>query len=223
MRMLVTGATGMVGSGLLQEALADPRVTSVLTLGRRATGRTHPKLEEIVHGDFFDYAAIADRLKGIDACFFCLGVSAAGLSEGEYHRLTYDLAVAAAEAVRTGSPDVTFCYVSGQGTDSSESGRWMWARVKGKLENRLLEMFGEAYMFRPGFIQPLKGVRSRTRAYNALYAVLAPLYPALRRIFPGGVTDSVTLARAMLRVAAEGSEVRVLETRDINRIGAPVG
>ncbi len=220
MKILVFGGTGMIGSGVIQEALESHEVTSVVSVARRATGRSHAKLEEVVHDDFSDYATIRDRLTGFDACFFCLGVSAAGKSEEAYHRLTHDLTLAAAEALVHLNPDMTFCYVSGAGTDSSESGRMMWARVKGKLENKLLSMpFKAAYMFRPGYIQPLKGVRSSTRLYAALYGVVGPLYPLLKRAFPRHVTDSVTVGRAMLRVARHGFPRNVLESWDINEAG----
>ena len=219
-KILILGGTGMIGSGVLMEALRDHRVTSVVAVGRRPTGRDHPKLEEILHADLFDLSPIGDRLTGVDACLFTVGVSAAGMSEEEYHRLTFDMTVTVAKYLLTLNPGITFCYVSGQGTDSTEKGRWMWARVKGKLENELLSMpFDAAYMFRPGYIQPMKGVRSRTRLYAAMYAVTTPLYPLLRRLFPGGVTDSVTLGRAMLRAVVDGSDERVLESADINRLG----
>lgn len=220
MRVLIFGGTGMVGSGVLMEALEHEEVTSVVTLGRRPTGRSHPKLEEIVHDDFFDYAPIRDRLGGFDACFFCLGVSAAGMTEKEYHRLTYDLTLAAAETLVGLNPRMTFCYVSASGADSGEAGRWMWARVRGKIENKLLGMpFKGAYVFRPAFIQPMKGVQSRTRLYALLYGILGPLYPVLRRVFPRYVTDSVTVGRAMVRVVGQGHSDAILENWDINAVG----
>jgi hypothetical protein len=211
----------MVGSGVLMEALEREEVTSVVTVGRRSTGRSHPKLEEIVHDDFFDYAPVRDRLGGFDACFFCLGVSAAGMTEEKYHLLTYDLTLAAAETLVELNPQMTLCYLSGSGADSSESGRWMWARVKGKIENKLVGMpFKGAYMFRPAFIQPMKGVRSRTRLYAIMYGLLGPLYPVLRLLFPKYVTNSVTVGRAMIRVAGHGHSGAILENSDINAVGA---
>ena len=222
MRVLIFGATGMVGSGVLVEALESPDVTSVASISRQPTGRSHEKLEEILHDDFFDYSPIRDRLEGIDACFFCLGVSAAGMGEEDYHRLTHDLTLAAAEELLALNPAMTFCYVSGAGTDSSEGGRWMWARVKGKTENRLLAMpFGAVHMFRPAFIQPLKGVRSKTKHYAFFYGLLGPLYPLLRKTFPRHVTNSVTVGRAMLRVAGQGHPERILENWHINELGGP--
>lgn len=209
----------MVGSGVLLECLDDDRVSAVLVIGRSPCGLHHPKLREILHQDFFDYSGIGADLAGHDACFFCLGMSAAGKTEPEYTRLTFDLTVAAAEAVLAASPHAAFCYVSGQGTDSTEKGRFMWARVKGKTENHLLKMpFEQAYMFRPGFIQPLKGVRSNTKAYRALYAVSGPVYPVLRRLAPNAVTTTEKIGQAMIEVVLHGSAKRVLEMRDINRL-----
>lgn len=221
MRVAVFGATGMVGGAALREALDSREVEAVVTVGRRPTGLSHPKLTEVVHHDLFDYTPVRDRLAGLDACFFCLGVTSAGMREDAYRRVTLDLAVAAARVLLELNPGMTFCFVSGAGTDSTERGRVMWARVKGAAENALFAMPSEAvYAFRPAFIQPLRGVRSRTPLYAAFYAVTSPLYPLLRRLFPRWVTDSVTVGRALIRVAAEGYPKRVLENGDINRAGA---
>ena len=222
MKVILFGGTGMVGAGVLMECLDDPAIESVLSLVRRPSGHVHAKLTEVVHDDFFDYSDLADRLAGHDVCFFCLGVSSAGMREEEYRRITYDLTLRAAEAVLEANPDSVFCYISGSGTDGSEKGRIMWARVKGEIENKLLSMpFGGVYNFRPGYIQPLRGVRSKTRLYAVMYGIVGPFYPMLQRLFPGGVTDSVTVGRAMIRVAKDGFEGRVLEARDINDVGAP--
>ena len=218
MKVVLFGATGMIGSGVLLECLRDPRVESVLAIARAPLERSHPQLVQLVHRDFHDYGAIRERLAGHDACFFCLGVSSAGMSEADYHRVTYDLTVAAAETLRELNPGITFCYVSGAGTDGTEKGRVMWARVKGKLENRLLAMFPHAYMFRPGFIQPVHGVRSKTRLYRIVYDVTAPLYPILKRLFPNSMSTSDGLGRAMIAVAERGFGTRVLEIRDINAL-----
>ena len=220
MNVSLFGATGMVGSGVLIECLQDPRVDSVLAIGRSRSALSHAKLRQIVHDDFFDYTALRDELAGRDACFFCLGVSAAGKSEADYTRLTYDLTMAAARTIADVNPQSVFCYVSGQGTDSTGRARMMWARVKGRTENDLLALPLKAYMFRPGFIQPLKGVRSRTRLYDAIYKVLGPLYPILRRFFPRSVTTSENVSRAMIEVAANGFERRILENPDINGLAA---
>jgi len=212
----VFGATGMVGAGVLTECLDDSRVASVLVIGRQPCGVVHPKVREIIRADFFDWRDAEADLRGWDACFFCLGVSSAGMKEAAYHRVTYELTVAAAEALAASNPRLTFCYVSGEGTDGTERGRMTWARVKGKTENRLLGMAFRAYAFRPGYIQPLKGVRSKTRLYQAFYDVLGPLYPLLKRLLPGHVTTTENVGRAMIRVAASGYGKRVLENRDIN-------
>lgn len=219
MKVLLYGATGMIGSGVLQECLDDPRVGSVLALVRTPTGRTHKKLREVAHDDFVDYAALHDVLTGVDACYFCLGVSALGMGEEAYHRITYELTMTAAKALLHASPQAVFCYVSGAGTDATERGRTMWARVKGKTENRLLVLpFRRVLMFRPGFIQPLKGVRSKTRLYDVSYRILGPFYPVLQRLFPGGVTTSVKLGRAMIEATLRGHPTGVIEGREINRL-----
>jgi uncharacterized protein YbjT (DUF2867 family) len=216
-RVLLFGATGMVGAGVLLECLDDPRVTSVLTVGRAPTGRTHPKLREVIRTDFFRYDDLRADFSACDACFFCLGVTSAGRSEAEYTRLMYDLPLAAARALAAANPAMTFCLVTGAGTDSSERGRVMWARVKGRAENAILALpFRGAWMFRPGFIQPLRGVRSRTGWYQALYDVARPLVPLLRRAFPRTTTTTVAVGRAMINVAAKGYPRRILTTADIN-------
>jgi len=221
MRVAIFGASGMVGQGVLIECLDREEVSSVAVVGRSSCGVEHSKVEEILHGDFADYRLIEDRLVELDACFFCLGVSAAGLSEEDYRHVTFDFAVRAGETLVRLNPEMIFCYVSGAGTDSSENGRSMWARVKGMTENRLLEMpFKEAYMFRPGYIQPMKGVRSKTRLYQSLYTVMAPLYPVWKTLFPNLVTTTEKVGLAMIRVVAEGFPKQVLETRDINRLAS---
>jgi len=219
--VLIFGATGMVGMGALLECLDDSRVQSVLVVGRSSCGVRHAKLTEVLHQDFFNYGPLADRFRDRDACFFCLGVSSAGMDEPKYHRLTYDLTLAAAQAMATANKRMTFCYVSGQGTDSSGRGSSMWARVKGQTENALLRLpFKAAYMFRPGLIQSMRGVRSKTKLYNALYAVFGPLVPLLRRLFPNHVTTTVIVGRALIDVAANGYSKPHLETRDINALGS---
>lgn len=221
MNVVIFGASGMVGAGALLECLEDARVESVMAVGRRSCGVSHPKLSEIRHEDFFDYRALAPRFADRDACFFCLGASSAGMSEEAYSRLTCDLTLAAARAMADANPRLVFCYVSGAGTDSTERGRVMWARLKGRTENALLAMpFRAAYMLRPGYIQPLKGVRSKTPLYRAIYSFLGPLYPVLRLVLPRHVTTTVHVGRALIRLAAEGSPSPILETDDINRLGA---
>ena len=211
----------MVGQGVLRECLADDDVTSVLVLGRSPCGVTHAKVREVLRQDFFDYSDITDVVTGFDACFFCLGVSSAGMREEEYSRLTFDLTLHAARALVERNPSMIFCYVSGAGTDSTERGRVMWARVKGRTENHLLQLpFEAVYLFRPGFIQPLDGIRSKTRLYRTFYTVAGPLYPVLERLFPSFVTDTARVGRAMIRVARNGYARQVLENRDINAVAA---
>jgi uncharacterized protein YbjT (DUF2867 family) len=209
----------MVGQGVLRECLLDPDIAEILVVGRGATGQRDPKLREIVHPDLFDLSPIAGQLKGYDACFFCLGVSSAGMKEAEYRHVTYDLTTAVARVLAQQNPGMTFLYVSGSGTDSSELGRSMWARVKGKTENDLLKLpFAAAYMLRLGYLQPMHGIRSRTGWYRAVYAVVAPMYPLLRAVFGKYVTTTENLGRAMIKIAKHGAQKRVLEVQDINRI-----
>jgi hypothetical protein len=207
----------MVGAGALEECLADDRVRSVLALTRAPVGRTHPKLREVRRNDFFHYNDCRADFAACDACFFCLGVSSIGMDERAYTRVTYDLTLAAARALVAANPRMTFCYVSGVGTDSTERGGTMWARVKGKTENALLALpFRAAYMFRPGYIQPVGGVRSRTGWVQASYAVIAPFYPILRRLMPNATTTTSNLGRALIEVAAVGYSKPILYSREIN-------
>jgi len=216
MKVVVFGATGMIGQGVLRECLLDPRVSEVLTVGRKATGRAHEKLREIVPVDLYDLSTVEDQLTGVNACFFCLGVSSAGMSEADYRRITHDLTISAATTLARLNPGMTFTYVSGVGTDAN--GRSMWSQVKGQTENDLLAMDLDAYMFRPGYIQPSHGEKSRTRLYAMLYVVARPLYPVLRRLAPNAVTTTEDIARAMVNLAADaGTQKRVLEPADINR------
>ena len=206
----------MVGQGVLRECLVDPEVEQVLALGRRACGVEDPKFLEIVRPELFDYSDIEHELTGYDACFFCLGVSAAGMNEEQYTKITYELTLAAAETLVKLNPDMTFIYVSGAGTDGTEQGRTMWARVKGKTENDLLKLpFKAAYMFRPALIQPMHGIKSRTTAYRVGYAIAAPLFPVLKALFPRYVTTTEDVGRAMLRVAKQGHPNSILENDDL--------
>lgn len=221
MKMVLFGATGMVGQGLLRACLRDPGVERVLAVGRTPTGVTHDKLEELTHHDFTNFTAVEGALTGWDACAFCLGVSAAGMSEADYRRVTYDFALAAATTLARLNPGMTFMYVSGQGTDSAGRSRMMWARVKGETENALLELpFKAAYMLRPGFIYPVDGVVSKTALYRAVYAVVGPVYPALARLAPSQVITTDELGRAMIAIAARGADRPVLERADLARIAA---
>jgi uncharacterized protein YbjT (DUF2867 family) len=217
-KVIVFGATGMVGQGVLRECLLDSDVERVLVVGRIPTGERHEKLREIVQPDVSDLSSVENELSEYDACFFCLGVSSIGMSEDAYRRVTYDLTMSVARTMASQNAEMTFIYVSGAGTDSSGHGRTMWARVKGQTENELLALPFKAYMFRPAFIQPMHGVKSKTRLYRLIYVATAPLFPVLRRAFPRIVTSSETLGRAMLKVASAGAPKRILESRDINAV-----
>jgi len=223
MKVILFGATGMVGQGVLRECLLSNEVEEILTIGRTITGQINPKLQEIALKDLTNLATIETQLTNFDACFFCLGVSSAGLSEQDYTRITYDLTLAAARTLVKLNPNMTFIYVSGAGTDSTERGRSMGARVKGKTENELLRLgFRGAYMFRPGLIVPLHGIQSKTTVYRVFYTLLSPLLPFLYRNFPKYVTTTEQIGRAMIGVAQYGWPKQVLETYDINQVQARV-
>jgi len=218
-KVIILGASGMVGQGVLRECLLDPEVETVLAIGRTAILQQHQKLLEIVRQDLSDISAIEGKLSGYDACFFCLGVSAVGMNEEAYRRVTYDLTISVAGTLARLNPAMTFIYVSGAGTDSSGRGRVMWARVKGQTENALLQMpFQAVTMFRPAYIQPLHGIRTKTKWYGAVYAMMGPLYPVWKLLFPKYVTTTECLGRAMLNVAKRGAPQSVLENQDINNI-----
>jgi uncharacterized protein YbjT (DUF2867 family) len=219
MTVLLFGATGMIGHGALAAALADDRVSRVVTVGRRPTGRQHPKLDEVVHADMVDLGPLADRLAEADACLFCLGVSAAGMSEGDYRRVTYDLTLSVARALAERNPSMTFVYVSGQGTDAAS--RTMWARVKGETEDALLALpFGAAYSARPGFIQPVGGAVSSTALYRALYAAMTPLMPVFRRVFARHYLDTDQLGRALVEAGVTGAPKPILDIPDLQMLAA---
>jgi len=217
MNVVILGASGMVGQGVLLECLRDTGVERVLVIGRSPVEQKHTKLREVLVKDLFDVASYASELSGLDACFFCLGISSAGMSEDAYRRLTYDLTMVIAQELGVRNAALCFIFVSGASTDSTERGRTMWARVKGSTENALLRMpFRSAFMFRPGVIQPLDGIRSKTRAYRLGYVVMAPVLPLLRRAFPNSVLTTREIGRAMLAVARKGWPRRVLEAKDIH-------
>ena len=219
MKVILFGASGMVGQGVLRECLLDGGVERVLCVGRSPLGRQDPKLQELVLKDLYDLSGVESQLRGYDACFFCLGVSSAGMREADYRRVSYDLTLAAARPLARLNPGMTFIYVSGQGTDSSEHGRVMWARVKGATENALLALpFKAAYMFRPGIIRPLHGVRSKTALYQAFYTILGPLLGLVAWLAPDSLTSTEQVGRAMLRAVRDGPPQQVLENRDINRL-----
>jgi hypothetical protein len=213
---IITGATGMVGEGVLLECLADPRVERVLIVNRKPSGFTHPKLREIVHADFHDLSAIQPQLAGYDACFFCLGVSSLGLREADYRHVTYDLTVGVGRTLARLNPDMTFCYVTGAGTDSSERGKTMWARVKGATENELLRLFRRGAMLRPGFMRATPGQKN----IKGWYALIAWMYPIGRRLYPAGFCTLQEVGRAMINAADTGSPKPVLEVKDIVALAA---
>jgi len=219
MKVILFGATGMVGQGVLRECLLDPGIESVLAVGRNPLREQQPKLREILHNDFTDYSDIEPQLTGYDACFFCFGVSSVGMEAERYRHLTYDVTLAAAKTLSRLNPRMVFVYVTGRGTDSTEQGRLMWARVKGKTENALLKLpFKAAYMFRPAGIQPLHGVRSKMAWARAIYVGAAPLLSLLTRVAPAYMTTTEQVGRAMIKVAREGYPKAVLESEDINRL-----
>jgi uncharacterized protein YbjT (DUF2867 family) len=212
---IIFGATGHIGQGVLIECLEHPSVKSVLVIGRNSCGREHEKLREIIHSDYLDYSAIEKDLAGYNACYFCLGISSVGKSEEEYTIITHDYAVKAAEVLSSQNRNMTFCFISGAGTDEKEKSRMMWARVKGKSENALREFpFKQLYLMRPAFIQPMKGVQSRMK----LYKVMGPLYPLLRRLFPNAVTNTVEVGLAMINAVLLGYDKQILENSDIIKL-----
>jgi uncharacterized protein YbjT (DUF2867 family) len=214
-KAIITGASGMVGEGVLHECLLHPEVEEVLVIGRRTAGITHPKLKEILHSDFFDLSAIKGQLKGYNACFFCLGISSVGMKEKDYHHVTYDLTMHMATILADQNPGMTFGYVSGAGTDSSEHGKMMWARVKGQTENDLMRLpFKAAYMFRPGFMRPTKGLKNTLKGYK----FFTWLYPVLRPLFPKYISTLQELGLAMINAALKGYNKRVLEVKDIVKL-----
>jgi uncharacterized protein YbjT (DUF2867 family) len=215
--VILFGATGMIGQGVLRECLLDPDVQTVLSVGRNATGQAHPKLRELVRRELFDFSPIESELSGFDACFFCLGVASAGMSEANYRRVTFDITLAAAKTLVRLNPGMTFIYVSGAGADSSERGRTMWARVRGQTENALLRLpFKAVAIIRPAGIIPMHGITSRTRLYRVAYALTRPIWPILSKSFPQFVTTTEQLGRGILRIAKSRPPKPILEARDIN-------
>jgi uncharacterized protein YbjT (DUF2867 family) len=216
-RVILFGATGMIGQGVLRECLLDPGVEEVLAIGRSKTGQSHAKLRELVLPDLTSYAAVREELSGYDACFYCLGVSSAGTSEADYRRIMYEIPVAAARALVGASPQMTFVFVSGAGTDATS--KTMWARVKGEAENAILALpFRGKYAFRIAFVRPLHGIKSRTTAYRVAYAILRPLAPLVASLAPNSVTTTEKVGRAMLNAARHGAPKAVLDTVDINAL-----
>lgn len=216
-KAIVTGATGMVGEGVLNECLQHPDVEEVLVINRKPCGVVHPKLKELIHADFFDVTSIEDHCRGYNACYFCLGVSSIGMKEPEFRHLTYDLTLHVAEVLSRLNPDITFCYISGSGTDSTEKGTSMWARVKGKTENDLMKLpFKQVFAFRPGYMQPTPGLKN-TLGY---YKYLSWMYPAVRALFPNYVTTLKELGLAMINITLRGYGRQIIEVKDIVELAA---
>lgn len=221
MRILITGSTGMIGKSLLLTSLQDPEVLEVITLVRQPSGIEHNKLTEIVHSNLFDLTNLNESLTHLDAAFYCLGISAAGMSEKDYTKITYDLTLSIANELINLNPRIRVCYVSGAGTDSTGQGRSMWARVKGKTENDLIDLHkSNAFMFRPGYIQPMAGVKSRTGWYNIMYMIFAPLFPLMKLFFGKRLLTSKELSNAMLQTVSTGYEKQILEIADIKSLAS---
>jgi len=219
MKLILFGSTGMIGQGVLRECLADTRIETILVVNRKSCGINHKKLKELIQPNFDDLSEITKVLSGYDACFYCLGITSAGRSEAEYYKNTFELTTTIAEMVLTLNKNLIFCYISGAGTDSSEKGKTMWARVKGKTENYLLAMpFKAVYMFRPGFIQPMNGIKSRTPLYNFTYSLFKPFYFILKH-FDGIVTSTQTLGKSLINAAILGYHTSVIGSKDINQLG----
>lgn len=219
MKVIITGSTGMIGKGLLLESIDDPEIKQILLINRNPIGISHSKVKEVIHQDFFDFSAIKNELTGYDACYHCMGVSSAGMDEDKYTKLTFDITKALASTLYQVNPNSVFSYVSGTGTDSSEKSKTMWARVKGRTENHILNLgFKDAYMFRPGAIVPERGIKSRTPLYNFLYILTWPFFPLMKRM--KSITTTTRLGRAMINIIKHPQELKHLEGADINSIAA---
>jgi uncharacterized protein YbjT (DUF2867 family) len=212
MKVIVTGTTGMVGEGVLETCLKDPQITAVLSFARKPYGKSHPKLKEVIHNDFYDIRPVADQLTGYDACYFCLGVTSIGKNEDEYTRLTYTLTMHVAEILAQKNPRMTFCYVSGSGTDCTEKGSIMWARVKGRTENDLMKLpFKQVFAFRPGFLRADKDARYVLKGYKYLDWI----YPIGRALYPKGFCTLAELGTAMINATKSGYFKPRIEVKDI--------
>ena len=215
-KVIITGTTGMVGKGVLLECLESPEILEVLIINRNPLGMSHPKLKEIIHQNFFDFTTLTDELKSYDACYFCMGVSSIGLSEAEFLHLTYDTAVPFAKLVSEQNSNMVFCYVSGTGTDSSETGKTMWARVKGKTENDILKLgFKQAFAFRPGAIIPLRGIEPSSKMYRTLIKYLKWLIFIIKKVSPNSVVNTTQIGLAMINVTQRGYSKSIIRPADI--------
>lgn len=216
MKVIVTGATGMVGKGVLLEALDHPQITEVLSIGRRSLEMNHPKLKELIHKDFSEFESVAEQLKGYDACYHCMGVSAAGMKEDQYTKMTYNFTMALADVLHHQNAKMTFTYVSGQGTDSTEKGRSMWARVKGKTENDLMKMgFAQVFAFRPGGIIPLRGIQPSSKLYRILINNLTWLIKLVKKLAPNSIVNTTQIGLAMINATLYGYPKRIINPKDI--------
>jgi hypothetical protein len=214
-KIIITGSTGMVGEGVLHVCLQNPSVEKILIINRKPTGILHPKLTEIIHLDFYNISPIENRLSGYDTCFFCLGISSIGMKEDDYFKVTHTLTLHIAESLHKQNPNMTFCYVSGAGTDSSEKGKSMWARIKGKTENDLVKIFQQhAYAFRPGFIKPIKGLSH----IHKFYAFINWIYPIGRMIYPNGFNTLEEIGKAMIEIALKDDDKKIIDGKDISRL-----
>jgi uncharacterized protein YbjT (DUF2867 family) len=221
LKVIITGSTGMVGKGVLLECLERPEIESILLLNRKSVGITHDKIKEILQKDFNNFSPLREQFAGYDACYYCMGVSSFRMKEKEYNEITYKLTLHLAKLLSDINPGMSFCYVSGLGTDSTEKGKSMWARVKGKTENAILKLpFKSAFLFRPGFIRPMKGIKSKTPLYNSLYSVVKPIIPLVKLISPNSVTTNENVGKAMLYTTLHGAENTVLYNKDINELAA---
>jgi len=215
MKVIITGATGMVGEGVLHECLQHPQVEAVLIINRKPYGVSHPKLTEIIHQDFYNFAPIASRLRGYDACFFCLGITSVGMKEEAYYKVTYTLTLHIAAILAQQDPSMTFCYISGAGTDSTEKGRSMWARVKGKTENDLMKLpFRQVYAFRPGFIKPTKGLAHTHKFYRYINWA----FPIGRALYPAGFCTMKELGLSMINIITHGYSKKIVAGKDIIKL-----
>jgi len=218
-KVIITGATGMVGKGVLLECLDHDSISEVLVIGRNPLGIKHPKLKELIHSDFTNLVEVKDKLLGYDACFYCLGISAAGLKEEQYKRITYEFTLALAKTLFKINPKMTFNYVSGEGTDTSEKGKMMWARVKGKTENDLLNLgFKQSFMFRPGAIIPLRGIKSKTKSYQFMYDYFLWLVKIIKLIAPNSVVSTSQIGLAMINSMLNGYPDKILRPKDILKL-----
>ncbi len=215
-RVIITGATGMVGKGVLLECLDHGEIKEILVIGRSQMEMKHRKLKQLIHKDFMDFSNVTSQLKKYDACFFCLGISSSGMKEEQYKRITYDFTLSLAKTLEEINPNMTFIYISGEGTDSSEKGRVMWARVKGKTENDILKLgFQQAFMFRPGMIIPQRGIKSKTKSYQFIYDYFMWLVKMVKALAPNSVINTTQLGQAMINAMLRGYPTKILRPKDI--------